>query len=96
MECTLGPFCCHFHREGRIGHVGFNEIQPEERIVIVISVATLLQGLLQMKAQTSGFKLQTADQPSRPLRHLDRTLSCEQRHGRLKGDFNNLRLQLGM
>jgi hypothetical protein len=62
MECILGPFCCHFHQEERIGHVEFDEVRPEERNVIVISVATLLQGLLHMKAQMNASQVRTYDQ----------------------------------
>jgi hypothetical protein len=70
MEDTLGHFAVIFIRRG----VEFNEIQPKERIVIINSVITLLQGLLHMKAQTNAFKLETADTSRRRLRHFYRTV----------------------
>jgi hypothetical protein len=80
----------------RIGHLGFDETLPEERIVIVMSITTLFQGLLHMKAQTKAFKLWTAETSRRPLRHFHQTLSCGQRHGRLEEDLTNPRLQPGV
>jgi hypothetical protein len=100
MECSLGPFCCHFHSEESIGDVGFDESRTQARIVIVSSVATLLSELLDMKAQTNAFKLQTADSigdtSRRPLSQMEQKHSCEQLPGQLEGDFTNPRLHLGV